>query len=179
MDDLVRLVYASEATFDAADQGIELEVGRILTESRRNNARAEVGGVLYYGNGYFFQCLEGQRDAVVETYQRICNDPRHKNAKVLLKGFTKRRLFQDWSMKYLPAEKNLRDFLAQHSLTEFSPFDYDREMVGRLLIFFQQAKESGELVENSAEQQQAVATETNEQSSKQAKTGWRRLFNRG
>lgn len=82
-------------------------------------------------------------------------------------------------MKYLPAEKNLRDFLAQHSLTEFSPFDYDREMVGRLLIFFQQAKESGELAENSVEQQQAVATETNEQSSKQAKTGWRRLFNRG
>lgn len=174
MDDLVRLVYASEATFDAANQGVELEVGRILTESRRNNTRAQVGGVLYYGNGYFFQCLEGQRDAVVETYQRICLDPRHKNPKILLKGFTKRRLFQDWSMKYLPTEKKLRDFLAQHSLTEFSPFDYDREMVGRLLIYFQQADESGELAEHSKE---SPATATTEATSA-PKTGWRRLFNR-
>lgn len=173
MSDLVRLVYASEATFigNSADQGIELEVGRILTTSRRNNARAEVGGVLYYGNGYFFQCLEGNRDAVVEVYQRISTDPRHKNAKILLKGFTKRRLFQDWSMKYLPAEKNLRDFLAQHGLSEFSPFDYDREMIGRLLVFFQHAKESGELAEHSAIEAKAAADTNN-------KPGWRRLFNR-
>lgn len=173
MNDLVRLVYASEATFigSNAAQGIELEVGRILTESRRNNARAQVGGVLYYGNGYFFQCLEGERDTVVETYQRICTDQRHKNAKILLKGFTKRRLFQDWSMKYLPAEKNLRDFLAQHGLSEFSPFDYDREMIGRLLIFFQQAKESGELAEHSAGESQTTTGE-------KTKSGWRRLLNR-
>jgi hypothetical protein len=173
VNDLVRLVYASEATFtgNSAAQGIELEVGRILTESRRNNARAQVGGVLYYGNGYFFQCLEGERDNVVKTYQRICTDPRHKNAKILLKGFTKRRLFQDWSMKYLPAEKNLRDFLAQHGLSEFSPFDYDREMVGRLLIFFQQAKESGELAERAENQHQKPAVTP-------AHSSWRKLFNR-
>jgi len=173
VNDLVRRVYASEATFtgNSAAQGIELEVGRILTESRRNNARAQVGGVLYYGNGYFFQCLEGERDNVVETYQRICTDPRHKNAKILLKGFTKRRLFQDWSMKYLPAEKNLRDFLAQHGLSEFSPFDYDREMVGRLLIFFQQAKESGELAERAENQHQKLAVTP-------AHSSWRKLFNR-
>jgi Sensors of blue-light using FAD len=173
VNDLVRLVYASEATFsgNSAAQGIELEVGRILAESRRNNARAQVGGVLYYGNGYFFQCLEGERDAVVGTYQRICTDPRHRNAKILLKGFTKRRLFQDWSMKYLPAEKNLRDFLAQHGLSEFSPFSYDREMVGRLLIFFQQTKESGDLAEHSTEHPPA-ATST------PTKPGWRHLFTR-
>lgn len=74
-------------------------------------------------------------------------------------------------MKYLPAEKNLRDFLVQHGLREFSPFDYDREMVGRLLIFFQQAKESGELAERGAKQLQ-TATDT------QTNSGWRRLFNR-
>lgn len=203
MDDLVRLVYASEATFagTTADQGIELEVARILGESRRNNARAEVGGVLYYGNGYFFQCLEGQRDAVIATYNRISTDPRHKNAKILLKGFTKRRLFQDWSMKYLPADKNLRDFLAQHSLSEFSPFDYDHEMVGRLLILFQQAKESGELAEHrvvlgaeaDTSPQDARTQHSGEQtnvtdspssplagahSSAPPTTGWRRFFTR-
>lgn len=173
MSDLVRLVYASEATFvgSSADQGIELEVGRILSASRRNNARAEVGGVLYYGNGYFFQCLEGKRDAVVDVFQRICTDPRHKNAKILVKGFTNRRLFQDWSMKYLPAEKNLRDFLVQHGLKEFSPFDYDREIVDRLLVFFQQAKESGELAEHKTEDAQSAASE-------KSKSGWRRLFGR-
>ncbi|WP_049631634.1 BLUF domain-containing protein [Cellvibrio sp. pealriver] len=191
MSDLVRLVYASEATFNSshAEQGIEPEVGRILAQSRRNNARAQVGGVLYYGNGYFFQCLEGSRDAVIETYQRICTDPRHKNATVLLKGFAKRRLFEEWSMKYLPTEKNLRDFLAQHGLTEFSPFDYDREMVGRLLIFFQQSKaaaEPGTSAPSTGQASQTVAQERySEQHSApeptqptQRKSLWQRLFNR-
>lgn len=74
-------------------------------------------------------------------------------------------------MKYLPAEKNLRDFLAQHGLSEFSPFDYDREMVGRLLIFFQQAKESGELAERAENQHQIPAVTP-------AHSSWRKLFNR-
>lgn len=74
-------------------------------------------------------------------------------------------------MKYLPAEKNLRDFLAQHGLSEFSPFDYDREMIGRLLVFFQHAKESGELAEHSAIEAKAAADTNN-------KPGWRRLFSR-
>jgi hypothetical protein len=171
VDDLVRLVYASEAAADSNNtgQGIELDVRQILTESRSNNAQTGVGGVLYYDNGYFFQCLEGQRDAVMATYQRTCNDPRHKNTQLLLNSFTTRRLFQEGSMKYLPAGENVCAFLAQHNLTEFAPFYYDREMVGRLLIFFQQAKELVELAEKVTEKNQEIP-------SPEPKTGWRRLF---
>lgn len=172
MDDLVRLVYASKATFDKSNtaQGIEWEVEQILSEARQKNAEADIGGVLFYDNGYFFQCLEGHRDAVVNTYQRICTDPRHKSPKVLLNGFTKRRLFQNWHMKYLLPDENLHAFLAQHDLTKFEPFHYDREMVGRLLVFFQQAKTSDEFAEK-------VTEKSDKPLPPEPKTGWRRLFN--
>ena len=61
MSKLVQLIYASRATFapNLASGGIEKEVGRVLVQSRRNNPKKEIGGVLYYGDGCFFQCLEG------------------------------------------------------------------------------------------------------------------------
>lgn len=172
MDDLVRLVYASKATFENSNsaQGIEWEIEQILSEARHNNATAEIGGVLFYDNGYFFQCLEGHRDAVVQTYQRVCADTRHKNPKVLLNGFTKRRLFENWSMKYLAPNENLQSFLAQHDLTVFEPYDYDREMVGRILVFFQQAK--------TPDDPEPVLEKPLEIPPPAPKTGWRRFFSR-
>ena len=36
----------------------------ILTEAVAFNSLNEIYGVLYYGNDYFIQCLEGQKDKV-------------------------------------------------------------------------------------------------------------------
>ena len=49
MSDLQRMVYASRATFASSRQGsgIELEVARILMQSRRNNPRRGLAGALY------------------------------------------------------------------------------------------------------------------------------------
>jgi hypothetical protein len=174
VDDLVRLVYASKAVQDnnAAGQEIAFTLGEILPHARHHNAQMEIGGVLFYDNGYFFQCLEGQRDVVMTTYERISKDVRHQNPKVLLHAFTKRHLFPEWSMKYVPAQENFRAFLAQHDLTEFAPFDYDHEMVGRLLIFLQQAKESGEFAEKIIEKKSSEI----EAPPPKPKSAWRRLF---
>lgn len=149
MTELVRLVYASKATFDVnkPGQGVEVEVGRILAQSRRNNARDHIGGVLYYGNGYFFQCLEGERRIVEETYQRIRNDQRHNDANILSFKPITQRLFAAWAMKYLPAEKNVREFLSKHGHDRFNPFDFKEEMLEQLVYFFQQAHQSGSMAE--------------------------------
>lgn len=122
---LVRLVYASTATFAAsASGGVELEVGRILTVSRRNNRERDIGGMLHYGNGYFFQALEGPRDAVNETYSRISTDPRHEDVHILSVRNVEERLFEDWTMKYLPSQSDIRALLDSRGL-QFNPYLFD------------------------------------------------------
>ena len=130
---LVRLTYASTATFEPnASGGIEVAVGQVLVESRRNNKKQKIGGVLHYGNGYFFQCLEGQRQAVEDCFQRICDDNRHRDVRRLSYVTVDRRLFPDWSMKYLPAESEITNLLRRHNM-EFNPYRFDDTMLSEML----------------------------------------------
>jgi Sensors of blue-light using FAD len=70
----------------------------ILAVSRINNDRAGVTGMLVAGTRRFLQALEGPEQAVMDTFARIKNDPRH-HAFVLLTGRSiERRAFGDWSM---------------------------------------------------------------------------------
>lgn len=131
--DLVRLNYASTATFEPnISGGIEVSVARILSASRRNNSRLEVGGVLHYGNGYFFQCLEGERGAVNQLYNRIGQDPRHRDVQLLSFDEVGQRMFPDWSMKYLPIEGEIRALLERRGMT-FNPYRFDRDLLETLL----------------------------------------------
>merc|ERR1711879_1004616 len=75
MPELVRLVYASYSSSTASLSGIQPEIGTILTQSRKNNARAQISGVLYFGDGCFFQCLEGEESRVKETYTHSTGSP--------------------------------------------------------------------------------------------------------
>ncbi|NVJ49608.1 MAG: BLUF domain-containing protein [Gammaproteobacteria bacterium] len=131
---LIRITYASTATFKTdIEGGIESEVARILLQSRRNNSKIAVGGVLHYGEGYFFQCLEGEESKVTETLQRIAQDSRHRDIKVLTKSPIQRRLFTDWSMKYLALEKNLMAVMEQHGLDNFNPYEFSAPLIDELL----------------------------------------------
>jgi hypothetical protein len=82
-----RIVYISKASFSVADRAstVEPEIGRILMQSRRNNPARGLVGALYYGDGHFFQVLEGEPasiDALLDTQR---NDPRHHDLTVLLR----------------------------------------------------------------------------------------------
>jgi hypothetical protein len=85
MSNLIRLIYASKSTNPASENygGIQVDVGRILMQSRKNNPRHQIGGVLYFSNNYFFQCLEGGQDVVNQLYNKIAEDPRHENVQSL------------------------------------------------------------------------------------------------
>lgn len=63
----VRLIYASRA----AETFKPREVSIILAASQRNNPPLGVTGLLFLGNGFFFQCLEGSRTAVNKIYNKI------------------------------------------------------------------------------------------------------------
>lgn len=130
---LVRFVYISSATPEYNEQ---LDLGRILQASRRNNPREEIGGVLYSGHGYFFQCLEGDRHKVNALYRRLLNDPRHADVDVISVKPIPFRTFSDWSMKYVPAEGDIERLLRQRGHKEFNPYAFDEDMVDALVSTF-------------------------------------------
>ena len=83
---LIRLAYASEATFKALplEKGVEPHVAQILMTSRKNNPRKGLVGGLYYEDNRFFQYLEGEKQALYQLYDKIEGDDRHKNVKILI-----------------------------------------------------------------------------------------------
>lgn len=90
-----QLLYVSDMVGD--DEG---QLAAILASAVRHNTSNGITGMLLYSGGNFLQVLEGARDAVQATYQRICLDPRHHNATLLLEQQVPQRHFADWRMGF-------------------------------------------------------------------------------
>lgn len=78
----------------------EENLTNILEQSRRNNARLGITGVLLYVRGSIIQVLEGEQPALEALYERIQADPRHKNVTTVINRPIPQRLFGQWSMGY-------------------------------------------------------------------------------
>jgi len=139
MSDYEELVYASRATFppSQAPGAVEREVGRILLQSRRNNPRGGLVGALYYGDGCFFQCLQGPRPALETLFGAISRDPRHRDVTVLRRQPVTTLAFSGWAMKYVPAAADVKALLARQGLKRFDPFAFDTETLERMIALLQ------------------------------------------
>ncbi|UGB37208.1 BLUF domain-containing protein [Frateuria soli] len=135
MPDLVQIIYISRSTFAPmpAERGIEPSVARILAQSRINNARRGLVGALYFGDGCFFQCLEGRADAVDALCAALLRDPRHTDLRVLERRAIERTSFSEWSMKYVPLDAPMRALLRRRGLARFDPYQFDRAAVAMVL----------------------------------------------
>ena len=135
MSDLVRIVYVSRSTFTPmpAERGIEPNVARILSQSRLNNARRGLVGALYFGDGCFFQCLEGRAQDVDRLYAALQRDPRHTELKVLDRQPIDRTSFAAWSMKYVPLDAPMQALLQRQGLATFDPYRFDATTVATVL----------------------------------------------
>lgn len=134
--DLICLSYCSTATFASAPRGygVDPEVTRILVHSRRNNARLDVGGVLHFGGGYFFQYLEGPADAIDGLYARICRDRRHRDVQRLTRRPIRSRRFEQWSMKFVAIERIVGEVLRRHGMEEFDPYRFTPALIDDLVV---------------------------------------------
>ncbi|RBP28314.1 FAD-dependent sensor of blue light [Marinobacter pelagius] len=145
---LIRLAYASEATFDAqpVEKGVEPHVARILLTSRNNNAKAKLVGGLYYGNDRFFQYLEGEEEEVRKTFDRIKRDDRHRNIITLIEEPIEARTFSNWSMKYVPLSADVRKFLERHGLDRFNPQAFSAEQCEEMIELIRDSNHDQKLV---------------------------------
>lgn len=97
---MYRVVYMSRATRAFSDKDLE----KLLESSKKSNSEKNLTGILIVKGRTFLQCLEGEKNSVIEVYEKIKKDKRHNQIIDLIEEDTDTRLFPNWSMGY----KNLR-----------------------------------------------------------------------
>ena len=135
MSSLIQIIYISRSTFPPPERerGIDPNVARILSKSRINNRRNGLVGVLYFGDGCFFQCLEGEVSVVDALYARLQSDPRHKDITLFSRKPITALSYADWEMKYVPLENEMRQLLAANGHKTFDPYKFDEPMIQKVM----------------------------------------------
>jgi hypothetical protein len=127
---LVRLLYISYASTEISDS--EMQV--ILAQSKANNYANRVTGVLIHANSYFFQCLEGERRDVNQTYLKISTDRRHSGCLLLEYREVDSRLFPTWSMTQVNFDGPNNSLVLKYSENGlFEPFRFSASQANALL----------------------------------------------
>ncbi len=121
------LVYCSQASADLDDEVI----ASIIATARHHNPRLGITGLLVFGQGIFFQWLEGPRDNVTGLLARIAADTRHTNLVVLSQEDDIRdRLFPEWDMEWVEAA-DIREVL--EDALEQSADEKQQRMLSQML----------------------------------------------
>ena len=141
-----RIVYISKASFAGADRAttVEPEIGRILMQSRRNNPARGLVGALYYGDGHFFQVLEGEAGSIDALLDALRKDPRHHDLTVLSRRPIEQASFTGWSMKYVAAADEVRRLLASFGHRHFDPYRFDSTQVAAMVGLLQHRPSTAE-----------------------------------
>jgi hypothetical protein len=80
-------------------------IEELLHQSRVNNTREGITGLLIFRDGTFMQVLEGPQEAVERLYRKVKADERHYAVVTLFEGPITERRFPRWAMDF----RNLRD----------------------------------------------------------------------
>jgi len=108
---LVRCLYASRAT--APIPGPMLE--SIQAQSRRNNLKNGITGMLCVSDDIFIQVLEGGRDEVCDLFNAIVRDERHTQVRMLVFQEVSERRFAAWTMGQVNVAKVNPSLLLKYS----------------------------------------------------------------
>jgi len=107
---MIHLIYISSATRVLN----EVELLDMLAQSRANNKKQNVTGMLLYRNGAFLQVLEGEANDVDRVYNNILLDERNTGHYLIERKDIRERQFPDWSMGF--------EDLTQYSAEELEGF---------------------------------------------------------
>ena len=118
--DLCQLVCLSHITSTGLASASTLnDIAEVAIE--RNQAD-NITGILCYGNGYFFQCVEGSEQALTNLKNRLLVDDRHKDLKIFDFSAIDERRFEGWSLRSITLE---RWMVNEPRLKSFMPFRPD------------------------------------------------------
>lgn len=150
MERLIQIIYVSKSSFEptVTSSVIQPNIASILSKSRINNRKNGLVGVLYFGDGCFFQCLEGEEFKVNELYAKLQQDTRHKDLMLISKKLITSLSFTNWAMKYVPLEAKLNNALKANGYDSFDPYKFDAEMTAKVLRLLQSSSnvDDGEVI---------------------------------
>ena len=97
---MIHIIYISQAVRPLSDPELE----QLLQQCRRDNARQQVTGILFYSHGRIAQLIEGEAEVLEPLFEKITRDGRHSQVTRLLSKPIRARSFADWSMAFHPLE---------------------------------------------------------------------------
>jgi hypothetical protein len=96
MSKLIELTYVSEPAQNMSFLGLM----RLLYHSYSNNKALGITGALIYENNQFGQVIEGFEKDIEALWQKIQNDARHKNVRLIEAKPISERSFSKWTMVF-------------------------------------------------------------------------------
>ncbi|MBC6606365.1 BLUF domain-containing protein [Hymenobacter sp. BT188] len=110
------IAYMSRAVRPLSDE----ELQELLAQCRRDNARNNVTGILFYSHGNIAQLIEGDPAIIRPLFEKIALDGRHSNVVKLTDKPIESRSFPDWSMAFHPIDpegfSTLTGFFLPHQM---------------------------------------------------------------
>lgn len=116
----IQLCYASHY-LQHENNDLLQDLNDILITARQFNIQHNIHGVLYYAQGQFFQCLEGEKNILEQLFIQIEQDPRHTQILRFDNHAIQRIHFPKWSMKYVKAHSKILNFFRTLGLDTFNP----------------------------------------------------------
>lgn len=98
---MYRLMYMSTANKDFSTNELE----SLLKNAKKSNENKNITGLLVVKGRTFLQCLEGEKSDVLNLFNKIKDDSRHRDVIELLEEETNTRYFSNWSMGF----KNIKN----------------------------------------------------------------------
>ena len=106
-NEIYTISYFSKSALPSTGDELEGKIEDILTVSKRNNKLKNITGALLYSGGHFLQVLEGEKEAVDNTFEHIQRDSRHRDVTILSYDYQTNRSFPTWSMALAGVQKDL------------------------------------------------------------------------
>lgn len=144
---LFQLVYISRITSKGLSCSSTLnDIAKI---SIQNNKSEDVTGILCYGNGYFFQCIEGSEQVLTNLKNRILMDDRHKDMQLLEFVEIAKRRFTGWSLRSITLEKWMIKDSKIKALMPFTPYEWStgkwQQFLGMLQDYYESQEQTGDI----------------------------------
>lgn len=122
---LYELIYRSTAKPGITDE----ELKDILNTARKFNNENNITGCLLYHGDQFLQLLEGEFQVLLDLYDRIKRDPRHRDFLLLHMKEAEYRIYNEWTMAFKSLEKNdLKNYSAVSEFTELESEEEESNM---------------------------------------------------
>ncbi len=151
--DLYQLIYISRITSTGLSGASTLN--DIAETAIKNNTADDVTGILCYGNGYFFQCIEGSKQALTNLENRILRDDRHKDMQTLEFSTIARRRFTGWSLRSITLERWMLSDSKIKALMPFKPYEWGsnqwHQFLDVLQDYYEEQKMSGDSSDNDSQ----------------------------